>query len=47
MVKTLAYLDRRFGGTRQYLIDHGFPKEHFAELREQLTEDAERTNGQS
>jgi protein-tyrosine phosphatase len=40
MQMTLEHIDRRFGGVKQYVMDHGFPAEGFAELRELLTEPA-------
>jgi hypothetical protein len=38
MLKTLAYLERQFGGAERYLRDHGLAAERIAELRERLTE---------
>jgi protein-tyrosine phosphatase len=38
MLKTLGYLEARFGGAKRYLLQHGLPEAAIAELRDRLTE---------
>ena len=39
MLQTLAYLDERYAGVEQYLVNHGLDRGVQANIRELLTED--------
>jgi len=38
MLKTLAYIDARYGNVERYLLDHGLSRSTLGDLREALTE---------
>ncbi|MBV9326799.1 MAG: tyrosine-protein phosphatase, partial [Chloroflexi bacterium] len=39
MLYTLAYLEERYGGVEQYLVQHGLDRSKLADIRELLTEE--------